>query len=349
MKAPLIKIVKFTGFLALGLSLLYFAFRGIDFQSLMGDFKNARYSWVLLSLVFAMIAYISRAIRWNLIIEPLGYKPELKNTFFSLMVGYLANFAFPRIGEITRCATLGKKEKIPVDKLVGTVIVERVVDLFTLFLLLGVLIIFRFETFGNFFNQNIFIPLGEKISRTLNFSIFIWIGAGSLVILSLIFYLIFREQLSRIKLISRGKKVVKGIIAGLKTVYKLKKRGWFIFHSIFIWLNYWIMTWVVVFALPATSDLKIMDGLFLLVVGGLGMSAPVQGGIGAYHWIVSRGLVAVYAGISLEEGLVFATLTHESQSLMAILLGTISFFLILRKGSKKKKASPADKLKVAHT
>ncbi|MBE0655978.1 MAG: flippase-like domain-containing protein [Bacteroidales bacterium] len=169
MKAPLIKIAKFTGFLALGLSLLYFAFRGIDFQSLMGDFKKARYSWVILSLGFAMIAYISRAIRWNLIIEPLGYKPELKNTFFSLLVGYLANFAFPRIGEITRCATLGKKEKIPVDKLVGTVIVERVVDLFTLFLLLGVLIIFRFETLGNFLTKIFSSPSEKKYPKPLIF------------------------------------------------------------------------------------------------------------------------------------------------------------------------------------
>jgi hypothetical protein len=91
------------------------------------------------------------------------------------------------------------------------------------------------------------------------------------------------------------------------------------------------MTWVVVFAIPATSHLEMMDGLFLLVIGGLGMSAPVQSGIGAYHWIVSRGLVAVYTGITLEDGLVFATITHESQSLTAIILGLISFTLIFRK------------------
>lgn len=319
--------------------MLYFAFRGISFESLMEDFKNARYSWVFLSLGFAFIAYVSRAIRWNLIIEPLGYHPNLKNTFFSMMVGYLANFAFPRIGEITRCATLGRKEKIPVDKLVGTVIVERVVDFLSLLVLLAILIIFRFETFGQFFRENVFVPLGNKITRTLDFSYIIWIVVGAIFIISLVSYIVFREQLSRVKIISKGKDIIKGIIEGLKTVYQLKNRGWFIFHSVFIWLNYWMMTWVVVFALPSTADLKIIDGLFILVIGGLAMSAPVQSGIGAFHWIVSRGIAAVYPWISIEEGLVFATISHESQSILAILLGSISFALIFRRKKKQESIS----------
>ncbi len=347
MKPNLIKIAKFILFLTLGILLLYFAFRGISFESLKEDFRDVNYSWVMFSLVFSVISHISRSMRWNLIIEPLGYKPQLKNTFYSLMVGYLANFAFPRIGEITRCASLGKKENIPVDKLVGTVIVERVVDLLSLVLLLGILIMFRFETFGNFFRDTVFVPIGDKVVETLNFSLFIWFILGGILILSLSLYLIFREQISRIRLISRGKNIIKGIIEGLKTVYTLKKRGAFIFHTVFIWINYWLMTWVVVFALPATSDLKIIDGLFLLVIGGFGMSAPVQSGIGAYHWIVSRGLVAVYAGISLEEGLVFATITHESQSLMLILLGSLSFILLFRKRKIAEKLPDSEKLKEA--
>ncbi len=347
MKSYLIKIAKFTAFLAIGIVLLYFAFKGISLENLKEDFKEVEYSWVLFSLLFSILAHISRAFRWNLIIEPLGYNPRVKNTFYSLMIGYLANFAFPRIGEITRCASLGKKENIPVDKLVGTVIVERVIDLMSLIFLLGILIFFRFETFGNFFRESVFIPLGEKITKTLDFSIYMWIIIGGGILISLILYLIFREQLSRIKIVSRGKDIIKGIIEGLKTVYTLKKRGKFLLHTAFIWMNYWLMTWVVVFALPATSDLKIIDGLFLLVIGGFGMSAPVQSGIGAFHWIVSRGLVAVYAGITLEEGLVFATISHESQSLLVIFLGTLSFILLFRKKKISKKLSADKKLKEA--
>lgn len=347
MKPILVKILKFIVFLSIGIVLLFFAFRGISFESLKDDFKDVNYSWVLLSLVFSVLSHISRSLRWNLIIEPLGYKPRFANTFYSLMLGYLANFAFPRIGEITRCASLGKKEDIPVDRLVGTVIVERAIDMMSLIFLLGVLIFFRFETFGNFFRDSVFIPLGEKVSQSLDFSVLIWSIVGGGLLLVLILYLIFREQLSRIKIVSKGKDIIRGVVEGLKTVYTLKRRGAFLLHTIFIWLSYWMMTWVVVFALPATSHLGIIDGLFLLVIGGFGMAAPVQSGIGAYHWIVSRGLVAVYAGISLEEGLVFATISHESQSLLMILLGSFSFIMLFKKRRLASKLSVKENFKEA--
>ncbi len=332
MKTNLIKLVKFLGFLSVGVLLLYLAFRGMSFESLTNDLKHAKYSWVLLSLVFALIAYISRAIRWRLIIEPLGYKPGLRNTFFALMVGYLANFAFPRIGEITRCATLSKKEKIPVDRLIGTVIVERAIDLLSLLMILVVLVILRFDTYGKFFRENVFLPLGDKISSTFNFTWLVWIILALALSVFLSLYLIFRNRISNMRFVTKIRDLIKGVLEGLKTVYKMKKRWPFIFHTLLIWFMYWMMTWVVVFALPSTSNLKIIDGLFILVIGGLGMSAPVQSGIGAFHWIVSRGLFIVY-GISIEKGLVFATIAHESQSLLAISLGIMSFALIFKKRS----------------
>jgi len=314
--------------------LLYFAFRGIAFESLKEDFRNAKYTWVLLSLVFSLIAFISRSIRWNLLIEPLKYKPKLANTFYALLLGYLANFALPRLGEVTRCASLAKKEKIPVDKLFGTVIVERVIDLFSLILLLIVLVVFRFEKFGNFFSETVFTPIGEKISSSLSFSIIIWSSIILTIITFFILAILLRKKIAKLKIIRKIYDLALGVIEGLKTVYKMKKRGAFIFHTVFIWANYWAMTWVVVFAIPSTSQLGIIDGLFLLVIGGLGMAAPVQGGIGAYHWIVSRGLLTVYPGILLEDGLVFATLSHESQAILIAILGTISFFMLIKKDRK---------------
>jgi len=304
----------------------------MSLEALANDLKHARYSWVVLSLIFALIAYVSRAMRWRLIIEPLNYKPGLRNTFFALMVGYLANFAFPRIGEITRCATLSKKEKIPVDRLIGTVIVERAIDLISLLIILVVLVVLRFDTFGTFFSENVFIPLGNKISSTLDFTWLAWTITAITLSVILTFYIIFRRRIAHLHLVTKISDLVRGVLEGLKTIYKMKKRWQFIFHTVFIWLMYWMMTWVVVFALPSTSQLTIIDGLFILVIGGLGMSAPVQSGIGAFHWIVSRGLFIVY-GIPIEKGLVFATISHESQSLLAIALGIMSFILIFKKRS----------------
>jgi len=336
LKNFILKTLKFLGFLSFGIILLYFAFKGISFKTILQDLKSVNYWWVLLSLFFALLAYMARAYRWNIIIEPLNYKPPVLHTFYSLMVGYLANFAFPRIGEITRCASLSKKEKIPVDKLIGTVIVERAVDLLSLLILLILLLIIRLDTFGSFLGNNVFIPLSEKISSTFDFSWFIWIVIAGTFIGFISLYFVFREQLAKIVVVNKVKNLVKGVLSGLKTVYQMKRRWEFIIFSILIWVFYLLMTWVVVFALPATSGLNLIDGLFILVIGGLGMSAPVQGGIGAFHWIVSRGLASVYAFISIEEGLVFATVSHGSQAIFAIALGTLSFVLLV---SKKKQAS----------
>jgi uncharacterized protein (TIRG00374 family) len=328
----IVKILRFIGFLAIALLLLYFAFKGISIENIFNDLKTVKYSWVLLSLVFAFIAYLSRAYRWNLIIEALNYKPPFASTFYSLMVGYLANFAFPRIGEVTRCASLAKKEKIPVDKLLGTVIVERAVDMLSLFIFLIFLLFFRLDKFGSFLGNNVLKPLQEKVIETLTFSWIIWILLIALMISGIASYFVFREQISSMKGFTKLKNIVKGVIDGLKSIYKMKRRWEFLFHTIFIWTMYLLMTWVVVFSIPSTSHLTIIDSIFILVIGGLGMSAPVQAGIGAYHWIVSRGLAVVYpTAVSLEEGLVFATISHESQALLIILLGTISLFLLVKK------------------
>ena len=324
---------------------MYFAFKGISFEKLVQNLKSVNYWWILLSLFFAFLAYIARAHRWNIIIEPLNYHPTLAHTLYSLMVGYLANFAFPRIGEITRCATLAKKDKIPVDKLIGTVIIERAVDLLSLLILLVLLLLLRMDTFGAFLGNNVFIPLSEKISNTLGFSWFIWILIAGSFLGFIALYFIFRERLAEIVMVNKVKNMVKGVLSGLKTVYLMKRRWEFIFYSILIWIFYLLMTWVAVFALPATSGLKLIDGLFILVIGGLGMSAPVQGGIGAYHWIVSRGLASVYAFVTIEDGLVYATITHGSQAIFAILLGSLSLIFLVSRKSKTREKRPALKTK----
>jgi glycosyltransferase 2 family protein len=334
LKKLILKILEFAGFFAIGLLLLYFAFKGIDLEKLISDFKSVRYSWILLSLSFASIAYLCRAYRWKLIIEPLNYFPSFRSTFYSLMVGYLANFAFPRIGEVTRCVSLSKKEKIPVDKLLGTVIIERAVDLLSLGILLILLLIIRLDTFGSFIGNNVLKPLYDKILETLAFSKIIWVLILVLIVSGIASYYIFKEQLSSVRVVVKLKNLIKGVIDGLKTIYKMKRRWEFLLYTLIIWTMYLLMTWVAVFSIPSTSHLNLIDGMFILVIGGLGMSAPVQAGIGAYHWIVSRGLAIVYATtISLEEGLVFATISHGSQAILAIVLGSASFFLLL--GRKK--------------
>ncbi len=337
LKKKLLTILNFLLFLTLGIVLLHFAFRNISFQTLLSDLKNANYSWILLSLLLGFLGFVVRACRWIMLIEPLGHKPPLKDTFHALMTGYLANFTLPRFGEITRCATLSRTNKIPMDALIGTVIIERTIDMLVLFALVIIVIFTRINFFGQFLKTQVFDPLYEKIIAALNFSSLIWIAFFSGIIILVIVFIFYRSRFSDFPFYRKTKKIILGIFEGLKTVFRMKRRKLFVFHSVLLWFIYFLMTWVVVYSIPETSHLTALDGLFLLVIGSLGMAAPVQGGIGAFHWIIYKGLT-IY-GISREKGLVYATLSHESQTLLVIFLGAYSFFLIFLERKKRKRLS----------
>jgi uncharacterized membrane protein YbhN (UPF0104 family) len=330
LKIPLRQIIRFIVFLTAGLILLYFAFRGIDFSEMKSHFMEAKYSWIIISLLFAIVAHISRSRRWILLIEPLNHRPSLWNTINAVLFGYLANYALPRIGEITRCVTLGRKEKIPVDSLIGTVIIERTIDLLSMLLIFVVLLIARFEKFGAFFSEYIFNPIGEKVNNLFGDTMVFWILIAAVFLFTLIIIFLFRKKILQLKLVQKLIQILKGISTGLKTVFKMERKWEFLFHTLFIWTNYALMTWVIVFSLPEiTGHLKFVDGIFLLVIGSMGMAVPVQSGIGAFHWIVSRGLHYVY-GLEITEGLVFATLQHESQTLLILALGSISMIFLFK-------------------
>jgi hypothetical protein len=338
-KKRIIQSLKFLTFLALGIFMLWLAFRNVNFSRLLTELKEANYAWILFSFVFAFMAFVSRARRWILLINPLGHNPSLKNTFNAVMTGYLANLALPRLGEVTRCVALGKKEKIPVDQLIGTVVVERAVDFLSLLLIMIVLILTSGDQISSFLNDDILIPVQEKILSVLGASWILWAILIPVAGIMLILAVIYKKKLRKISFISKMFDMTLGIFHGLKTITNLKRKKEFIFHTVFMWTNYTFMTWVVVFSIKSTSHLNFSDGIFLLVVGGFAMSAPVQSGLGAFHYLVSRGLFFV-KGIPITDGLVFAVLAHESELIFIAILGTISFFIISHK--RKEKVMPEE-------
>jgi glycosyltransferase 2 family protein len=330
LRKGILQAVKFIAFLAVGILLLWLAFRNINFTRLYADLKEADYSWLLLSVLFGFIAFLTRARRWVLLVQPLGYHPSLKNAFYALMTGYLANLALPRIGEITRCVALGKKEKIPVDQLIGTVVVERTIDFFSLMTIMIFLIITSSDQIGIFLKESILLPIQQKIYSIFGSTWILWVVLFVLMVSGLLLIITNKKRLRKIRFFAKMFDLGRGIINGLKTITNLKRKWEFILLTIIIWVSYTLMTWVVVFSIESTSHLTLGDSIFLLVIGGLAMSAPVQSGLGAFHYIISRGLLIV-KGIPLEDGLVYALLTHESQLIFVALVGTISFFIIFRK------------------
>jgi len=334
LKKKIFKTVRFLIFLSIGIILLYYAFEGVSLKDFLDSLKKTKVAWLFLALFAGLISYISRAFRWKLLIKPLNYHPPVKNVFYALMIGYTANFAFPRLGEITRCGTLRKSDKIPIDSLLGTVIMERAIDMIVLVLIILYVFFSKVGVFGEFLSEKIFSPISNSISSFFDFSVLKWI----LVILSItllfaIIIFLFRK-FSTFPLIKKIKKIFRGVISGLKTIAKMEDRWKFILHTLIIWIMYFLMTYLLFFALPSTSTLKPFDGLFILILGGLGLSAPVQGGIGVFHILVSSGLM-IY-GIPKAEGIVYATLSHESQAILAILLGAFSFIMLIIQNRKSK-------------
>lgn len=315
--------------------LLYLVFRKVNIQQVLGQIFEANYWWVLLSFIFAFTSHFARALRWNILINSMGHKTRAFSTFYAVMIGYFANMAIPRLGEVSKCGVLHKKDGIPFDSLLGSVVAERVFDLFILLILIVTVVSFQMKLVGGFVNHLVVEPLVSKFSNNIS-AILIAIGIiGAFILLAVILYRVYNERLQQSELFNKIKSFLKGFLDGAKTIWKLEKRFAFLFYTFIIWFMYFLMTYVVFFAMDATSNLTVIDGLTILAIGSLGMVAPVPGGIGAYHFIVKALLFELYL-IPNDIAASWATLVHASQSLLIVLLGTFSYFMIL---SMKRKAN----------
>ena len=302
--------------------------------------KKANYWWVLLSMVIGMGANVIRGLRWRMLIEPLGYHPSRMVTFHAVMVGYLVNFALPRAGEFSRCAVLNRTNKIPFNTLLGTVVTERIVDLVCLIIAITLVFFIRIDFFGTFLSDTVFIPLLNKISALFSMSVWVWLLVLFLIAAAIAGILAFKRHLKRNKIVRKVWTLGKGVMDGLKAIFKMKQWPVFVLYSILIWVCYWMTSYMTMLSIPITASLTPADAMFLMILGGLGWIVPVQGGFGAFHFIVSLGLT-IY-GIPREEGVVFATISHESQAISMIVFGFISLiaiFMINRRQTKLQTSS----------
>lgn len=330
-------ILKYTLFTAIAVALLYFAFKGTDFNELVEHLQTANYWWVILSVIMGYSAVISRGYRWKILLEPLGYKPRLWGSIHAVSFGYMFNIFVPRGGELGRCGVLNRSEKIPVDKLFGTVILERVIDFIFLVGLVAISFLLNIDNFFGIFNTNLGIEgEGQKSSNTL---LYVIAGAALLVI-----FILF---LARKKIVNHPKfEVVRNFWNGLKegfvSIKKIKNKGAFIAHSVYIWAMYYFMVYVCFFSIPETSSLTIADGFFIMMAASLGIVIPAPGGMGSYHYLVTLAMVVI--GIDKGVGFSFATIVHTSQTLMLLSAGLIG--LIYFSFAKRKQTS--DELQANH-
>lgn len=331
-KSKLKNILRYLIFLSITVALMYLAFKDVELGDLWSGMKRANYFWVAMSVLIGIASYLFRSLRWQILLEPLGYKPSLPNVYHALMVGYLTNLAVPRMGEITRCGVLNKTEKIPFDSLVGSVVLERIFDF--LFLLLAVVIVMlvRIDFFGSFIYKNVLEPINISVVGMLHSTAAILLAALVIIIVVAILYL-YRKQLDKIRFVGKFNSLLKGFLHGIKSGLKMKRRVAFVIYSALIMGCYWMMSYTMIFAIPETASLSVVDALFLFVLGGLGWAVPVQGGFGAFHIIVASGLTLY--GIPFDSGIIFATISHEAQVLFMIILGFISLGFVFLKTNKR--------------
>ena len=316
----MISVIKFTLPLAFGVFLIWYVHNDLSHEEkryLYDSFRSANYLWILVSVLFGIFSHLSRAYRWKFILEPLGLKPRFWNSFFAVMIGYIANLLLPRLGEASRPGILARYEKMPFDKLFGTVIAERVADLTILAAMIFVVIISQLDKLENALAG--LLDSGEK-----KYSITALV-IGSLVCLLVVIILLIVLKKSSNPFMLRIKNLVVGFITGLKSIIRMKNSWKFIFHTFFIWGMYILMFYICFFSLPGTANTPLMGMFSAFVMGGLSIIF-IQGGIGIYP-VAIMGTLALY-GIAEPIGLALGWIIWTAQTLMIIFLGSLSLILV---------------------
>ncbi len=309
------KVLRYALFFLIGAFFIYFAFRKANPAEMWEEIKSANFMWIGLAWVAGMASNLSRAMRWQIISEPLGYKTKLSNSFHGVMVSYLVNFAIPRGGELTRAAMLSKVEKMPLGTVIGTVVAERVTDLIFMGLVLLLALGLQYDIILDFFNSN----SGDGADSGPN-----WVLYGILAfgVLGAALFFTLRKKLDHVAIVHKINELYNSFVEGIKGLTKIKKPIAFTIHSIIIWIMYFLMVYFCFYAIPQTSMLGANAGLTVLVISTLAVILPSPGGLGTFHTFVPLGLVLY--GISQKDGLTYATIAHASQMLMFIVFGTIS-------------------------
>lgn len=321
MNKKISKFLKYILSACVAVLLLYFSFREVEWKDFLEGLRSCRWEFILLSMAAGIAAFWFRGLRWRQLLLPIDPSTRRITTFNAVNIGYIANFVFPRIGEFVRCGVVTRRSaenKASYDKVLGTVVLERGWDMLTMLLLLVVLLGARWEKFGGFFMEQMW----EPVSARLDFSIW-WIVALLAASGLGCFWFIWRFRASG-GLCSKIWGLFEGLLQGFSSCLRMEGKWRFFVSTALIWGMYWLMAAATMWAIPVLDGLNMIDALFLSLAGSLGWLVPVPGGFGAFHFVVSLALQAIY-GIPFETGIIFATLSHESQAITMALFGGFSY------------------------
>lgn len=339
------ELLKYIVSAAIAVVLLYFSFRDVNWSDFYAGLRNCRWEWIAVAMLAGVMSFWFRAVRWRQFLLPIDGKTSRKVTFNAINIGNFANLVLPRVGEFVRCGFITRHSSrtednsegqrlASYDKVLGTVVTERSLDVLTLLTLVVTMMFCMRERFGNFLVDNIVRPFSEKINVNSGIALIIIALALLLAIFAL------WKCRKRGKIAEAVSNFATGLFKGIVSCFKMKNGWLFILNTVLIWAMYWLMSYAVLLAVKfmdvsalsadmadsvgRLAGLGALDALFLMIVGSLSSLVPVPGGFGAFHYIVALALSTVY-GVPFPVGIMFATLSHESQTITMIVTGACSY------------------------
>jgi glycosyltransferase 2 family protein len=331
MRKKILSSLQYIIFLGGGLLLVWWQLHGMTKQERI-DFKyaisNANYLLVIPVVIMSLASHLVRSMRWKLLMQPLGFEPTIKNVFAVTMVGYLANSAVPRLGEVLKCTMLARYEKLKVDKLIGTIIIERTFDLVCYFILIIITVLIQINKIGGYVN--------EKLNKYAE-SAAIPIWAELIILLASVLIIIF--ILKKIfflypnnGILQKIKEFIGGIGKGILSVRILKERRLFILYTLFIWAMYLLQIYIGFMAMESTAGLSLKAACAVLSLSTLAMIIT-PGGIGSFPIFVMQTL-SIY-GVASSQGKAFGWLIWGISTGLIIIAGLISLVLLPYINKKK--------------
>tara|TARA_R110002096_G_scaffold78772_2_gene185242 strand:+ start:6685 stop:7638 length:954 start_codon:yes stop_codon:yes gene_type:complete len=310
MEIKIKSILKITLPLLLGVFLVWYSLSQISIDELVAYFKKADYAWIVLGIFLGLLSHLSRAYRWRFQLEPMGYNIKLGNSIMAVFATYLINYTIPRAGEVARASILTNYEGVPFEKGFGTIVAERIADMLVMLGIMTVTLFLQFDFIYGFLVET-FNPTKLLIAAVI----------GSVL---MIFVIRFIKK-GRSKLALKIKTFVNGLVEGALSIFKMKKKWAFIFHTLFIWAMYLLMFYVTSFSLEQTQNIPFAAILIGFIAASFSIAAT-NGGIGSYP----EAIVLAFTLFNLPEepSRAFGWIMWASQTLMIIILGGLSLIYL---------------------
>ena len=330
MNSKLSNLLKALVSVSIAAVLLFFSFRGVDWREFATSLSSCNWWYVAISMACGVVAFVFRGLRWRRMLMPIDPSTGRVPAINGIMIGNVANMVIPYSGELVRCGVITRhssrdpetgKPLATYDRVIGNAVLERGWDILSVVILLVILLFFKWKDFGGFMTEKIFAPMADALDLVFWLVFFLISAAVTAALVAV------RKMRNKNKTCGKISGVISRIFQGFMSCFKMRDKGIFFLYTAIIWVMYWLQAVLILNAFPVLSGLSLDDALFLMLVGSFATCMPVPGGFGAYHYIVSSALFAIYGFPQAGVGIVFATLSHESQALTMIITGLASYII----------------------